>query len=175
VLDLPKKLIIQVNGSLKEVNESSRFAIHHYLQGGHSHARELLISCRTHTKSLVNDLNVGPLYLRKQGYVTEAVGSYVEAECFECFFLNGTLASPSECIEGLEDEEYLCGVLSYCQSLSRYAVERAYHADVRSLHICKDIISSVMEKLIQFDFRNGLIRRKFDSLKYSLKSVEDLL
>ena len=80
-----------------------------------------------------------------------------------------------ECVTGVEDEEFLCGVLSYCPSLTRYAVERAYNADVTSIKICRDIIDQVMGKLIQFDFRNGLIRRKYDSLKYSLKSMEDLL
>jgi hypothetical protein len=32
-----------------------------------------------------------------------------------------------------------------------------------------------MKKMLEFDFRNGPLRRKFDGLKYALKLVEDLV
>ncbi len=38
----------------------------------------------------------------------------------------------------------------------------------------KELISEIYQALLEFDFRNGLLRRRFDSVKYSLKSIENI-
>lgn len=164
----------KVHASLREVQEKSKYCIHHYLTGSHGEASKFRAITKDHTSKLMGELTSAPIYLRQQGYITEAIGSYVEVEALHTFFEEGRLVSVTDCVEGIEDEEYICGILGYCQTLSRYAVERAYHTDVESISLCRDLIDEIMGKLMLFDFRNGLIRRKYDSLKYSLKGVEDL-
>jgi len=39
----------------------------------------------------------------------------------------------------------------------------------------RDIIENIFGELVQFDFRNSDLRRKYDSVKYNLKKVENLL
>lgn len=39
----------------------------------------------------------------------------------------------------------------------------------------RDVVSLILEELLQFDFRNGPLRRKYDSTKYALKTLETVL
>lgn len=39
----------------------------------------------------------------------------------------------------------------------------------------KDFVDEIYGQLIKFDFRNSDLRRKFDSIKYDLKKLEDLV
>lgn len=89
------------------------------------------------------------------------------------FFLTGKLAKQSE-FSFCNDEEYVGAVIGFCQELCRYAVNRACEGDCRSIELCRSIVVKINQVLIAFDFRNGPLRRKFDGLKYALKSIEDI-
>lgn len=39
----------------------------------------------------------------------------------------------------------------------------------------RDTVSLILEELLQFDFRNGPLRRKYDGTKYALKTLETVL
>jgi predicted translin family RNA/ssDNA-binding protein len=45
---------------------------------------------------------------------------------------------------------------------------------LKSIKICKEFVTELSQILLEFDFRNGPLRRKYDSLKYSLKTIEDI-
>ena len=40
---------------------------------------------------------------------------------------------------------------------------------------CRDLVEAIFGRFLQFDLRNGSIRKKFDSLKYMLKTLERTL
>ena len=44
-----------------------------------------------------------------------------------------------------------------------------------SVHICRLLVTQLNGKMLEFDFRNGPIRRKYDGLKYALKTIEDVV
>ena len=88
------------------------------------------------------------------------------------FFENGSLAAPSV-LQPCSDEEYLMAALGFAQQLSRYCVGRACESDKASISICREIIVQLNEKMLEMDFRNGPVRRKYDGLKYALKNIED--
>jgi predicted translin family RNA/ssDNA-binding protein len=68
------------------------------------------------------------------------------------------------------DEEYLGGAcMGLCQDLSRYAMGRACARDVDSVQQARDLVNQILDYLLQFDFRNGNLRRKYDGTKYALK------
>lgn len=54
----------------------------------------------------------------------------------------------------------------------RYAVVKATARDVAAVERCRAIVDAISGELIQFDFRNGGLRRKFDSIKYNLRKLE---
>lgn len=43
------------------------------------------------------------------------------------------------------------------------------------MHICQTLITQLNGKMLEFDFRNGPLRRKYDGLKYAFKTVEDIV
>ena len=44
-----------------------------------------------------------------------------------------------------------------------------------SIELCLGVLTEVNAKMLEFDFRNGPLRRKYDGLKYALRSMEDIL
>jgi len=46
---------------------------------------------------------------------------------------------------------------------------------VASIELCLGVLTEVNTKMLEFDFRNGPLRRKYDGLKYALRSMEDIL
>jgi len=46
--------------------------------------------------------------------------------------------------------------------------------DVASIEYCRQVVLQLNGKMLEFDFRNGPLRRKYDGLKYSLKTIEDI-
>lgn len=45
---------------------------------------------------------------------------------------------------------------------------------MQSIELCKAVVLEINQIMLEFDFRNGPLRRKFDGLKYSLKTIEDI-
>lgn len=64
------------------------------------------------------------------------------------------------------------GSLPVAGELMRYAVVKATARDVEEVKRCKAMVEAISGELIQFDFRNGPLRRKFDSVKYNLRKLE---
>ena len=41
--------------------------------------------------------------------------------------------------------------------------------------LCRDLVDAVNGAFLQFDFRNGPLRRRYDGIKYTLKKLETTL
>lgn len=82
----------------------------------------------------------------------------------------------SEIIFHVTDEEYLGGAcMGLCQDLQRYGLGRATARDATSVQAARDLVQQILDYLLQFDFRNGSLRRKYDGTKYALKTLETVL
>jgi predicted translin family RNA/ssDNA-binding protein len=102
---------------------------------------------------------------------------YCRLLAFQQFLRTGGWLSPKDCFAfGATDEEYLGGAcMGVCRDLERYALGRATARDVASVQAARNLVNDILEYLMQFDFRNGPLRRKYDGTKYALKTVETLL
>lgn len=56
--------------------------------------------------------------------------------------------------------------------LTRYAVVKATARDIAEVKRCRAMVEAISGELIQFDFRNGPLRKKYDSVKYNLRKLE---
>jgi hypothetical protein len=59
--------------------------------------------------------------------------------------------------------------------LYRYAVGRASVGDVQSVAVSCALVSELLRQMLKFDFRNGDLRRRYDSVKYCVRRMEDML
>lgn len=69
----------------------------------------------------------------------------------------------------LDDSEHLAGLLGAAQALAKYSMTH-----LESLGKCKGIVDRLLEVFLDFEFRNGPLRRKFDGLKYASRRFADL-
>ena len=125
------------------------------------------------------------------GSLTNKIEDYARYKAFQYFLSEEKLLSPNaDCFMAkkddttrniLTDEEYLGGVcIGLCHDLAKYGVTRAFYAveDATAVPFIKrvrNVVALVLEELLQFDFRNGPLRRKYDSTKYALKTIETVL
>lgn len=63
-------------------------------------------------------------------------------------------------------------MLDFTGELNRYAVQRATARDKAAVQAARDLTDLLMGRFLQFDLRNSALRKKFDSLKYTLKKLE---
>ena len=114
--------------------------------------------------------------------LSQRMEEYVRYRAYQNFLQTGRLIAPSAFSTGsddfvfVSDEEYLAGAcMGLTQDLQRYGLGRATCRDASSVALASQLVTQVNEYLLGFDFRNGPLRRKYDSVKYSVKALETLL
>lgn len=107
------------------------------------------------------------------GTIKPAIQEYVEAACFNEFVLTGKML-PRKAIE-VSAEHYIAGLCDLSGEIVRKAVNAAINDEIKTVVAAKKFIENLYYGLLQFDLRNGELRRKFDGLKYDLKKMEDVL
>lgn len=97
------------------------------------------------------------------------------------------------------DDVTLGALLTFAQSLKDYVLGRACEVrspgisryislqysellcnsctqgDLASIKLCLEVVTELNTKMLEFDFRNGPLRRKYDGLKYALRTIEDII
>lgn len=111
--------------------------------------------------------------LHSSGSVTMAEQEFVEAICFLDAVKNGNL-TPHGQLE-VSTESYLLGLCDLTGELLRRGINASIKENYTETVAVKDLVGSIYDELMQFDFRNGDIRRKFDSIKYALSKLEDVV
>ncbi len=101
------------------------------------------------------------------------IQEYVEAASFSEFIATGKILPRKEI--GVSAENYIAGLCDLSGEVVRKAVNAAINDNSMTVISAKKFIENLYYGLMQFDFRNGDLRRKFDGLKYDLKKMEDLL
>ncbi|KAL7486164.1 hypothetical protein ACHAW6_011757 [Cyclotella cf. meneghiniana] len=122
--------------------------------------------------------------------ISSRLEDYARYKSFRHFLDRGSLISPSafsvldaDHVERsvITDEEYLGGAcIGLCHDLASYGITRASNAGIDPVAIldiqkARNVVSQIFEELLQFDFRNGPLRRKYDGTKYALKALETIL
>ncbi len=108
----------------------------------------------------------------EEGHYRTAMQEFVEAACFLGFASGKSLPTRSEL--GVSAEQYLLGICDLPGELVRKAINSAIKGNVKESVLIKDFVEDLYGELLQFDFRNSDLRRKFDGVKYDLKKLEDL-
>ena len=125
---------------------------------------------RKKTLSFVKKFEDNNISFEKYGFFNNVLQEYVEAFVFFEFVKNKTIPLK----ESFYDSEiYLLGILDFTGELLRIAVNNAVKNKEFFL-LCYNTIVFLHDEFMLFDFPNSNLRKKFDSLKYSVKKLEDI-
>ncbi|MDP7180945.1 MAG: hypothetical protein QF486_02345 [Candidatus Woesearchaeota archaeon] len=102
--------------------------------------------------------------------VHEAEEEFVEAACFQAYPNMPTFEEL-----GVDVETYLGGVCDCVGELTRKAMNAALQKDFATIKNIFAFIQNIHDDLQLFDLRNGSVRRKFDTIKYRLERLENVL
>ena len=110
----------------------------------------------------------------RHGSYAGGLEEYAEAAIFAHFIRTGKILPSSE-LPRCDRDEYLGGVLDFTGELNRYCIAKATARDVDEVRKCRDVVDALTGIFLKFDFRNGVLRKKYDGLKYTLKKMENTL
>ncbi|MBU0461597.1 MAG: hypothetical protein KJ574_03340 [Nanoarchaeota archaeon] len=75
----------------------------------------------------------------------------------------------------VNDEHYILGVCDLTGELVRKAINSVINDDYKTAKDIHAFVSELYEELSKFSFFSGELRKKYDSIKYDLKRLDDLL
>lgn len=107
------------------------------------------------------------------GIINVAKYEYVEAICFYEFVKNNRI--PTKKVLGIDVDSYLLGLADLTGELVREAVNESIKKNFRFVIKIKDLLDEIYGEFLKFDLRNSELRQKYDSIKWNLKKVEDLV
>ncbi|HIH38436.1 hypothetical protein J4460_01850 [Candidatus Woesearchaeota archaeon] len=162
-----EKLIIHARAVIK----SSKCVIYAVHRGDLSDAQSLVKSLKQEfefTKKISQkngDLDTGMFKVAEQEFV-EAMALYI-------LVTDRRLATQSEL--GVSLDGFLLGLCDLSGELVRKSINAARAEDYSLVSYLHDFLEELYGEILQFDLRNGEIRKKFDGMKYDIRKLDDLL
>jgi predicted translin family RNA/ssDNA-binding protein len=141
--------------------------------------RDDLKSAEKHISNLENKLKTFKSKLIKEprlyysGFSKIAEQEYVEAVSFYVFVCENRLVTHTEL--DIDEEHYLLGIIDLTGELVRKAVNSAISKDIKMVYSIKNFMNDLYGELLKFNFSNGELRKKYDSIKYAVNKLEDLV
>ena len=112
----------------------------------------------------------------RDGNTSGTVEDYVRAKSFWYFIQTGNLMPHSSVSHYATDEEYLAGAcMGMCQDLARYGMMVAINRDLKSIRLARDLCNDLIEHLIDYDFTNSYLKRRFDDTENAFKTLETIM
>lgn len=172
-----KKKIDNFEHARESVIKGSRDILRHSKQAIYSVHRNELKEARNILKKLekqIKELNstISPK-LNLTGAFSTAVQEYVEARCYYEFVSNKSI--PSASMLDVQLNDYLLGLCDLTGELGRRAVASVIRKDLKEVYSIRDAVDEIYNMFLQFDLRNGELRKKSDAIKWNLKKIEDIV
>ncbi|KAI0372129.1 Translin [Pilatotrama ljubarskyi] len=149
-------------------------------------ARPLLDSCRETTAALADIIPPNQFWRWKDMW-----SNSLRAAVFSCtlveYLQSGALLSLSQVAEilaikpewqdrfALSAEDYLHGVISLVNELSRLAVNAVTLGDFEQPIKISLFVKDIFAGFSMLNLKNDLLRRRYDSLKYDIKKIEEVV
>lgn len=189
-LDAKREAVIKQS---RDVQKAAKQAVYASLRADPKKARDLIakaIAGANDILPIVNDAatHTGGFPSLRMGSFGGSLEELAEAMLFAHYIECKSIATPSQLNESfaasassknlatppvsLTSEEYLGGLLDMTGELQRYSIARATERDIEEVKRCKLAVEAIFEQFLQFDLRNGALRKKYDGLKYTLKKME---
>jgi predicted translin family RNA/ssDNA-binding protein len=166
--DSQRELLIKKSRDVLKLSKQVIYAVH----------RNDLKDAEKLSKDMRKDLDELNEYIKKnpkmyhQGSYKVSIQEYVEAMLFYGYVKENRLYTRKEL--NVDTDYYLLGVADLSGELVRKAILDATQKNYDSAIKIKGVVSDIYTLLLQFDIREGELRKKFDGIKYDLRKLEDL-
>lgn len=169
--DAEREVIIKRSRDIQKLSKQAIFSLHRKdLDRASDQIRDAIMVAKEIEPMVLANPNL------RSGSYSSALEEYAEAVIFRHYLSHSELIdSREEEIKICNTDEYLGGVLDFTGELNRFAIARATARDVDEVQRCRDLVEALMGVFLQFDLRNGSLRKKYDGLKYTLKKMENTL
>jgi predicted translin family RNA/ssDNA-binding protein len=107
------------------------------------------------------------------GSYSAALQEYAEAITYYYYMTEDRLVDNEEL--GIDGENYLLGLCDLTGELARRAVFSVVNERYSEVKKIKDFVSVIHDEFLEFELRNGELRKKSDSIKWNLKKIEETL
>ena len=97
---------------------------------------------------------------------------YAEAASYLTFIKEGRIPTCEEV--GVGTEEYLLGICDLTGELMRKAVKDTIRNKPESAQKIRETVEELYGLFLEFDLRNGELRKKSDQIKWNLAKLEDM-
>lgn len=128
------------------------------------------IKNKLHEMNKIVEENTKLIY---SGTFKVTIQEYVEAICYYEFVKNKKI--PSHLELGVGGEYYILGLCDLVGELVRKAITHGIESNMDEAMAIKNLVEEIYGELLKFDFKSGELRRKFDSIRYDLNKLEDLI
>jgi predicted translin family RNA/ssDNA-binding protein len=156
----------------RDITKLSKQAIYSLHREDAKSAKTQLAEAEKIIAKLLKEIKEDPSL--RYGSFSGGLEEYAEAKAFLQFLEKGTLVTCKE-LKVVSAEEYLGGLSDLTGELMRYAVLRATKKDKAAVTKVRDLVDAIFGQFVLFDFRNSDLRKKYDSIKYNLQKVENVL
>lgn len=122
------------------------------------------------SKEFVSKFNSNSLSIDSFGFANMALQEFIEAKGLVVFLKEEKLLLKPDFVPS---SAYLTGLCDLAGEIVRIAVNNALK-DKILFENCKTAVTQIHDELMIFDLPNSELRRKFDSLKYAVKKLEEI-
>jgi predicted translin family RNA/ssDNA-binding protein len=164
---LRENLIINSRPIMKE-SKQAIYALH---KNSVSEARKSVDSAKKALSVLNEIVKKNPTL--DVGAYNAAVQEYCEAATYYYFVKEDRLIGNDEL--SIDGENYLLGICDLTGELARRAVFSVVNEDYNEVKKIQDFVGVIHDEFLEFELRNGEIRRKSDSIKWNLKKIEEIM
>lgn len=165
--DAAREAVIKESRNVLKAAKQAIYALH---RDETKKAEELITQARKEKKAILKKINDPGL---RTGGFAGACEELVEAEAFAHYLKTGRLVAFKDL--DCTPEEYLGGLADLTGELGRRAVILATDRKADDVKKIKEFTEMIYGEFVKFDFRNGELRRKYDSIKYNLQKMERVL
>jgi translin len=167
--DSQRELLIKKTRDVLKFSKQLIYSLH---REDLSAAKSLVSEIKTSFEELKKIAEKSP-ELRYSGSYKISAQEYVEAMCYYGFVTENRIPTHKEL--KIEPSFYLLGLCDLTGELVRKAINDAIKGRWDSSLKIKEVVEELYGELLKFDFRESEIRKKFDSIKYDLKKLEDVV
>eukprot|EP01091_Cochliopodium_minus_P000055 TRINITY_DN1008_c0_g1_i2.p1 TRINITY_DN1008_c0_g1~~TRINITY_DN1008_c0_g1_i2.p1 ORF type:complete len:230 (-),score=84.45 TRINITY_DN1008_c0_g1_i2:93-782(-) len=174
--DKKREIIIKESRDILKFSKKSIFSIH---RNDINTSKDQLQQAKKkieYLNNIINENNNNKEENLRFGSFSGSLEEYVEAVIFHKYFTKNKIPTlKSKYLQHVNSNEYIGGLIDFTGEITRLAVIKATQRDVEKVKEIKVLIEDIFSSLIQFDFRNGNLRKKYDSVKWNLNKCENLL